>query len=587
MTPPDSLQDTLHRFHPATQAWFRAAFDASTPVQDQAWSSIGAGQHTLVIAPTGSGKTLAAFLHAIDQLFGERDRQARAAPSAKPVRRTRVLYLSPIKALGSDVQRNLQVPLQGITDERARRGEPAVQLTVALRTGDTSSSERAGLVRRPPDILITTPESLYLMLTSQAREILRDVQTVILDEIHAVAGGKRGSHLALSLERLDALLHEPAQRIGLSATVRPVDEVAAFLGGDRPVSVVQPGSARQLQMRIVVPVEDMSSLATQGTPGERDGGARIGSIWPHVEASILDNVLRHRSTIVFANSRGVAEKLTARLNELHAGRSGEDGAIRGDSGSGLAYGSFTGSTVNRVSAAPALIARAHHGSVSKEQRGEIEQALKSGALRCVVATSSLELGIDMGLVDLVIQVAAPPSVASALQRVGRAGHQVGGMSRGLVYPRTRRDLIDAAVVVDSMLAGRIEAIAPPRNPLDVLAQQTVAAVAMEPWQADAWYARYAVPRRTAHSRAVLSTPCWTCFPAATRPRISPASGRGWYGTGRAVSSALALVRSNWRLPAAAPFPTVACTAWCCLKEKSGPDRVASVSWTRRWSTSRG
>lgn len=499
MTPPDSPQDPLQRFHPATQTWFRAAFDASTPVQDQAWSSIGAGQHTLVIAPTGSGKTLAAFLHAIDQLFAERDRQARAAPLAKPVRRTRVLYLSPIKALGSDVQRNLQVPLQGITDERARRGEPAVQLTVALRTGDTSSSERAGLVRRPPDILITTPESLYLMLTSQAREILRDVQTVILDEIHAVAGGKRGSHLALSLERLDALLHEPAQRIGLSATVRPVDEVAAFLGGDRPVSVVQPGSARQLQMRIVVPVEDMSSLATQGTPGERDGGARIGSIWPHVEASILDNVLRHRSTIVFANSRGVAEKLTARLNELHAGRSGEDGAIRGDSGSGLAYGSFTGSTVNRVSAAPALIARAHHGSVSKEQRGEIEQALKSGALRCVVATSSLELGIDMGLVDLVIQVAAPPSVASALQRVGRAGHQVGGMSRGLVYPRTRRDLIDAAVVVDSMLAGRIEAIAPPRNPLDVLAQQTVAAVAMEPWQADAWYARV---RRAAPYRSL-------------------------------------------------------------------------------------
>ena len=499
MTPPDSPQDPLQRFRPATQAWFRAAFDASTPVQDQAWSSIGAGQHTLVIAPTGSGKTLAAFLHAIDQLFAERDRQARAAPSAKPVRRTRVLYLSPIKALGSDVQRNLQVPLQGIIDERARRGEPAVQLTVALRTGDTSTSERAGLVRRPPDILITTPESLYLMLTSQAREILRDVHTVILDEIHAVAGGKRGSHLALSLERLDALLHEPAQRIGLSATVRPVDEVAAFLGGDRPVSVVQPGSARHLQMRIVVPVEDMSSLATQGTPGERDGGARIGSIWPYVEASILDNVLRHRSTIVFANSRGVAEKLTARLNELHAGRSGEDGAIRGDSGNGLAYGSFTGGTVNRVSAAPALIARAHHGSVSKEQRGEIEQALKSGALRCVVATSSLELGIDMGLVDLVIQVAAPPSVASALQRVGRAGHQVGGMSRGLVYPRTRRDLIDAAVVVDSMLAGRIEAIAPPRNPLDVLAQQTVAAVAMEPWQADAWYARV---RRAAPYRSL-------------------------------------------------------------------------------------
>src|SRR6185437_12166653 len=392
-----------------------------------------------------------------------------------------------------------RAPLAGIRQATHRLGLPEPSITVGMRTGDTPAEERRAFNRTPPDILVTTPESLFLLLTSQARESLRGVETVILDEIHAVAGGKRGSHLALSLERLDALLHEPAQRIGLSATVRPVDEVAAFLGGDRPVSVVQPGSARQLQMRIVVPVEDMSSLATQGTPGERDGGARIGSIWPHVEASILDNVLRHRSTIVFANSRGVAEKLTARLNELHAGRSGEDGAIRGDSGSGLAYGSFTGSTVNRVSAAPALIARAHHGSVSKEQRGEIEQALKSGALRCVVATSSLELGIDMGLVDLVIQVAAPPSVASALQRVGRAGHQVGGMSRGLVYPRTRRDLIDAAVVVDSMLAGRIEAIAPPRNPLDVLAQQTVAAVAMEPWQADAWYARV---RRAAPYRSL-------------------------------------------------------------------------------------
>lgn len=490
--------DSLQRFHPATRDWFRSTFAASTPVQDQAWASIAAGQHTLVVAPTGSGKTLAAFLHAIDQVFAERDGDARRDPAARPVARTRVLYLSPIKALGSDVQRNLQVPLQGISARRSERGDPAVALTVAMRTGDTSSSERARLVRRPPDILITTPESLYLMLTSQAREILRDVHTVILDEIHAVAGGKRGSHLALSLERLDALLQVPAQRIGLSATVRPVQGVAAFLGGDRPVQVVQPPSQRQLQLQIVVPLEDMTDLAVHGPAEGRGAGTRTGSIWPHVEASILDNVMRHRSTIVFANSRGVAERLTARLNELHAERTGAEHASDADDAAATAYGSFTGSTVNRVTAPGSMIARSHHGSVSKEQRAAIEQALKSGELRCVVATSSLELGIDMGLVDLVIQVAAPPSVSSALQRVGRAGHQVGGMSRGLLYPRTRRDLVDAAVVVDSMLDGRIEAIDPPRNPLDVLAQQTVAAVAMEPLEVDAWFARVcrAAPYRT-------------------------------------------------------------------------------------------
>ncbi|AWH53060.1 ATP-dependent helicase [Stenotrophomonas sp. ESTM1D_MKCIP4_1] len=490
--------DSLQHFHPATRDWFRSAFAASTPVQDEAWASIAAGRHTLVVAPTGSGKTLAAFLHAIDQVFAERDGEARRDPSAKHVARTRVLYLSPIKALGSDVQRNLQVPLQGISARRSERGDPTVALSVAMRTGDTSSSERARLLRRAPDILITTPESLYLMLTSQARDILRDVHTVILDEIHAVAGSKRGSHLALSLERLDALLQAPAQRIGLSATVRPVEGVAAFLGGDRAVQVVQPASQRQLELKIVVPIEDMTDLAVHGPAEGHSSGARTGSIWPHVEASILDNVLQHRSTIVFANSRGVAERLTARLNELHAERStGEHPELTAGE-TATAYGSFTGSTVNRVTAPGTLIARSHHGSVSKEQRAAIEQALKSGELRCVVATSSLELGIDMGLVDLVIQVAAPHSVSSALQRVGRAGHQVGGLSRGLLYPRTRRDLVDAAVVVDSMLDGRIEAIDSPRNPLDVLAQQTVAAVAMEPLDVEAWYARVrrAAPYRT-------------------------------------------------------------------------------------------
>ena len=495
---PSSLHALPAVFAPATRAWFSGAFPAATPAQVQAWAAISQGQHTLVIAPTGSGKTLAAFLHAIDQLFTERDQQSRAG--MLPQRgTTRVLYISPIKALGADVQRNLQVPLQGVRAERARRGDPDVDLSVAIRSGDTTASERARLARRPPDILITTPESLFLMLTSNVRETLRHVHTVIIDEIHAVAGSKRGTHLALSLERLENLLQAPAQRIGLSATVRPVDEVARFLGGGRAVSVVQPPSSRQLAMRIVVPVEDMADLPTQGPgSGAGESSTRVGSIWPHVEASILDEVLRWRSTIVFANSRGVAEKLTARLNALYAERleTAAGGAASGQRDA-TAFGSFNGGTAGRSTGAEPLLARSHHGSVSKEQRREIEEALKSGALRCVVATSSLELGIDMGLVDLVIQVAAPPSVASALQRVGRAGHQVGGISTGFVYPRTRRDLIDAAVIVDSMLAGRIEALDPPRNPLDVLAQQTVAAVAMDALDVEDWYAcvRRAAPYR--------------------------------------------------------------------------------------------
>ncbi|MEN5264529.1 ATP-dependent helicase [Stenotrophomonas sp. TWI587] len=504
-TPNDLLPDALASFTPATRDWFTAAFTAPTPVQDHAWAAISAGQHTLVIAPTGSGKTLAAFLHAIDQLFRSGARSGEAPVDAPTTKRrgTGVLYLSPIKALGADVERNLQIPLEGVSAERARRGDPAVTLSVAIRTGDTTPAERARLLRRPPDILITTPESLFLMLTSQARETLRDVHTVIIDEIHAVAGSKRGTHLALSLERLDALLQVPAQRIGLSATVRPVEEVARFLGGDRPVTVVHPPAQRALDVRIVVPVEDMADIPPH--PGAVDAppsSARLGSIWPHVEASILDQVLARRSTIVFANSRGVAEKLTARLNELHADRVAR-GQLPASAPTAAPapehYGSFNGGTTGRAAGAEALIARSHHGSVSKEQRREIEQALKSGELRCVVATSSLELGIDMGLVDLVIQVAAPPSVASALQRVGRASHQVGGISTGLVYPRTRRDLIDASVAVERMLAGEIEAIDPPRNPLDVLAQQTVAAAAMDTLDVEAWYARV---RRAAPYRSL-------------------------------------------------------------------------------------
>ncbi|RFB88840.1 ATP-dependent helicase [Rhizobium leguminosarum bv. trifolii] len=501
--------EPLAGFSPAARAWFVSAFAAPTAVQTAAWAAIGAGDNALVIAPTGSGKTLAAFMQAIDQLFREREQEPKRKNASKPSKAvTRILYISPIKALGADVQRNLRFPLRGVSAERQRRGDPAIEIAVGMRTGDTPTGERAMLLRRPPDILITTPESLYLMLTSKARETLRGVRTVIVDEIHAVAGTKRGSHLALSLERLDALLETPAQRVGLSATVRPVDEVARHLGGSRPVTVVNPPSSRQLEMKIVVPVEDMTDIPAgdRANGGERSG--RAGSIWPHVEASILDQVLARRSTIVFANSRGLAEKLTARLNELYADRTAEPSLLSRDALDGPTHReSSSGPTTARTTGEPPLIARSHHGSVSKEQRGEIERALKSGDLRCVVATSSLELGIDMGLVDLVIQVAAPPSVASALQRVGRAGHQVGGISSGLIYPRTRRDLVDAAVAVDSMLAGRIEAVDPPRNPLDVLAQQTVAAVAMDALNIEDWYAtvRRAAPFQTLPRSAFEAT----------------------------------------------------------------------------------
>lgn len=503
-------------FSRATREWFHDAFGSPTPVQEQAWERIGQRRDVLVIAPTGSGKTLAAFLWALDQLMEE------GTPSSTGERRgPRVLYVSPLKALGVDVQRNLRVPLAGISARRAELGEDTVPVRIGVRSGDTPSSERARLLRRPPDILITTPESLYLMLTSRAREILRDVDTVILDEVHAVAGTKRGAHLALSLERLDALLDRPAQRIGLSATVRPREEVARFVGGPRPVDIVAPDSPSPMDIHVVVPVQDMSDLAvrpsprgrrvgvpgtagpsgtarTPGAPGtdQRDPDA-VASIWPHLEASVLEQVLQARSTIVFVNARGLAEKLTARLNELWSEQVGGSDAAPPPGGP-LHRESRLGSTQGELTTgAPPEIARAHHGSVSKEQRALVEHDLKTGDLRCVVATSSLELGIDMGLVDQVIQVSAPPSVASGLQRIGRAGHQVGNVSRGLMYPRTRRDLIDTAVTVEGMRAGRIEALHPPRNPLDVLAQHTVAAAAVEDLDVEEWFAlvRRAAPFR--------------------------------------------------------------------------------------------
>ncbi|EHK0943841.1 ATP-dependent helicase [Citrobacter farmeri] len=473
-------------FSQATRDWFTSAFQHPTLVQSQTWAVTAANQHALVIAPTGSGKTLAAFLYALDRLFREGEEKHTAPPSDKEKNVTRILYISPIKALGTDVQRNLQIPLQGISEARKKRASTEVTIRVGIRTGDTPPQERAKLSRHPPDILITTPESLYLMLTSRARESLRGVETVIVDEVHAVAGTKRGAHLALSLERLDALLAKSAQRIGLSATVRSVTEVAAFLGGDRPVTVVNPPATRHPDIHIVAPAANLDDvLADNSDSGDAIHKGREGSVWPRIESGILDQILSHRSTIVFTNSRGLAEKLTARLNELYLSRRQ---AFPEPQGEPVHYDSSTGSTGNRAQDTGEYIARSHHGSVSKEQRAVTEHALKSGELRCVVATSSLELGIDMGAVDLVIQVATPLSVASGLQRIGRASHQVGGVSKGLFYPRTRRDLVDSAVIVECMYAGQLETLTPPRNPLDILAQQTVATVSMDPINVDDWYA---------------------------------------------------------------------------------------------------
>ena len=459
---------SLGRFGAITREWFASTFAAPTTAQADAWAAIADGKNTLVIAPTGSGKTLAAFLWALDSLAGSSERQAG----------TRVLYVSPLKALAVDVERNLRTPLAGLTRIAERRGLPAPEISVGVRSGDTPPARRRQLIAQPPDVLITTPESLFLMLTSAARETLAGVQTVIVDEIHAIAGGKRGAHLALSLERLDDLRQSPsqsrpAQRIGLSATVRPPEELARFLSGQSPTTIVAPPSAKTVELTVQVPVPDMANLTNN-------------TIWPDVEARLVDLIESHGSTIVFANSRRLAERLTSRLNEIHAERCGfsltpeanpqvAGGAPAHIMGSGQTYG------------APPVLARAHHGSVSKEQRALVEEDLKHGRLKAVVATSSLELGIDMGAVDLVIQVEAPPSVASGLQRIGRAGHQVGEISRGVLFPKHRTDLIGCAVSVQRMLAGQIETMRVPANPLDILAQHTVAAAALEPLDADRWF----------------------------------------------------------------------------------------------------
>ena len=493
---PDGVE-ALSGFSPATRDWFSGAFAAPTQAQAQAWAAIGKGDNTLVIAPTGSGKTLAAFLWALDRL-------AASPPPADPKLRCRVLYISPLKALAVDIERNLRAPLNGIRQVAQRMGIGEPDIRVAVRTGDTAADERRRLAGKPPDILITTPESLFLLLTSRAREALRGVDTVIVDEVHALAGNKRGAHLALSLERLDALRAAPegepaepgrqgagpVQRIGLSATVRPPEEVASFLGGARPVTIAAPPSSKQIEVRIVVPVEDMADIEPLPAHGSGpDGGSPDGepaqrSIWPHVEEKVLDLIEQHRSTIVFANSRRLAERLCGRLNELAEERAEARTAIRAAEGRGA--GPHAPAEVmaqaGASAGAPAEVARAHHGSVSRQERAQIEEALKEGRLPAVVATSSLELGIDMGAVDLVVQVESPPSVASGLQRIGRAGHNVGDVSRGVIFPKYQGDLVQAAVVARRMHSGQIEELHIPRNPLDVLAQQIVAMTAMDDWE---------------------------------------------------------------------------------------------------------
>ena len=576
------MTDALSHFSAPVRDWFRATFSAPTAAQEGAWESIRNGNNTLIIAPTGSGKTLAAFLWALDALH--REHEAGTAGG------TRILYISPLKALGADVERNLRAPLTGITRlSENNTGEP--NISVGVRSGDTPARERRQLISNPPDILITTPESLYLMLTSAARNTLAGVTTVIVDEIHNLAATKRGAHLAVSLERLDALLTKPAQRIGLSATVENPEAVARFLGGIQPVTIMSRPVAKEWDLHLSVPVPDMAALGgandygqglyapSEYAPSEVPGGgtahsasagspqgaaqpissavdtpasapytledaigvfpgqetgqeteqetgqeiaqetgqanpARQGdnaapkntltipeealregalhekalrdtadserpetSIWPRVQERIVDHIENNRSTIVFVNSRGLAEKLTAALNDIHLRRVLAKQAISPED---YAAG------ICDIAEVPPL-ARAHHGSVSKEQRTLIEEALKGGTLRCVVATSSLELGIDMGHVDLVIQVAAPPSVASALQRVGRAGHRVGEISRGFFYPKHRGDLLGATVTLAGMRSGTLEPLAIPTNPLDVLAQQTVAACALGPISVDSWY----------------------------------------------------------------------------------------------------
>ncbi len=488
---PDEILPGTEALHPCTRTWFAEALESPTRIQREAWPVLASGTSALLLAPTGSGKTLAAFLAAIDRLMfavGSRDegRESRARrgisgsrPSTLDSRPSsvRVLYISPLKALAVDIDRNLRAPLVGIQTVAQRDGTPFALPRVAVRSGDTSPADRRDIVRRPPDILITTPESLYLLLTSKSREILRDVETVIIDEIHAVAATKRGTHLFLSLERLERLRRSrlsvpdpipPLQRIGLSATQRPLDEIARLLGGAeadanidhapaaRPVAIIDASEPKRLDLTIETPVEDMANLSVpqEIQTGPAAGGPTYASIWTSIHPRLVELIRAHRSTMVFVNSRRLAERLAQAINEL----AGEE------------------------------IAQAHHGSIARAKRVEIEDRLKRGQLPAIIATSSMELGVDMGAVDLVIQIEAPPSVASGMQRIGRAGHHIGAASTGVIFPKYRGDLLACSAATQRMLRGEVESTRYPRNPLDVLAQQVVAMVAMDPMTVEEVYA---------------------------------------------------------------------------------------------------
>ncbi|OXM99551.1 ATP-dependent helicase [Bifidobacterium vansinderenii] len=492
---------------PETRDWFTHAFGSPTVVQQQAWNAIHSGDNVLVTAPTGSGKTLAAFLSAIDTLIRQESEPGNAAvgasSSAASRRGVRILYISPLKALGADVAKNLRRPLDGIAERFEQAHGRAPRITVGMRSGDSTPKERRAIASHPPDILVTTPESLYLLLTSKARRILTTVDTVIVDEIHALAGTKRGVHLTLSLERL-VLLAGEFQRIGLSATVRPLDTAAEFLAGARDVSVIAPRDSPSFALRIINPADEMRDITVPSMSGDDDDH---GSIWPRVERSILNDILAHRTTLVFVNSRGLCEKLTARLNDLYAERIHGLQPLRYRNRDH--YDAVAGSSTMLVHghAPDDIIAMAHHGSVSKERRHQVEADLKAGLLKCVVATSSLELGIDMGTVDLVIQISPPFSVSSALQRAGRADHRVNGISHAWFYPLTREQILITAATAEAMRDGHIESLTIPANPLDVLAQQTVAAAAMGQLDHDDWYrvVRRAAPYRHLDENAYDAT----------------------------------------------------------------------------------
>ncbi|HET9197587.1 MAG TPA: DEAD/DEAH box helicase, partial [Solirubrobacterales bacterium] len=458
--------DPLGPFSAPVRRWFEASFEGPTPAQSGGWEAISSGEHALICAPTGSGKTLASFLWGIDKLARSKDLGTGV----------KLVYVSPLKALSYDIERNLRAPLRGI----------GADIAVGLRTGDTSQKDRRAMAKTPPDILITTPESLYLMLSSSVREILTGVEAVIVDEIHAVAQTKRGSHLALTLERLDHLVSdaggEPIQRIGLSATQRPLERIGRFLvGPKRECRIVDAGQKKALDLEIVVPVEDMADPGAPAYPSE-DGpppsevepSAHARSIWPAIYPRLLELVQEHTSTMIFVNNRRAAERLAKRLNELANGEGESELPATEHAGH-----EDTGEPLEQVE-----IARAHHGSLSHEERAVVEEMLKSGKLPCLVATSSLELGIDMGAVDLVIQVESPKSVTRGLQRIGRAGHRMGEVSKGRIFPKYRGDLLECAVVARRMREAEIEETTIPQNPLDVLAQHLVSLAAHKEWEVD-------------------------------------------------------------------------------------------------------